>query len=146
MNNIDADQYREIVKMMPIPAVEFVIVRNGQFLLGKRTHRPVKGSWWFPGGRITKGETLAEAITRKLHEETNLSAKHTALLTVKEISFPDSQFDVPTQTINIIYRIEVDDDSSVRGDEQHSELQWFSQIDPNWDPYVQGVLRFAGFK
>ena len=39
-----------------------------------RNNEPGKGVWFTPGGRILKGESLEEAVTRVLRKETGLEA------------------------------------------------------------------------
>ena len=34
-------------------------------LLLLRDNEPEKDNWWFPGGRVIKGETLENAVIRK---------------------------------------------------------------------------------
>ncbi|MFC1487957.1 NUDIX domain-containing protein [Thermoproteota archaeon] len=43
---------------------------------------PVKGRWWFPGGRIRKGETPKEALAREVKEETGLTVTTSKLVNV----------------------------------------------------------------
>jgi colanic acid biosynthesis protein WcaH len=65
--------YNEIVKLMPIPSVEAIIVRDGKLLFLRRKNYPAKGQWWFPGGRIRRGESIEEALLREVKEETVLT-------------------------------------------------------------------------
>jgi ADP-ribose pyrophosphatase YjhB (NUDIX family) len=44
-------------------------------LLLKRKNEPAKGKWWFPGGRVYRGETRKEAAQRKLREECSLAGE-----------------------------------------------------------------------
>ena len=54
-------------------AVVAVIVRDGKFLMIKRSHRVrAPGKICFPGGSVEEGETLPEAMTRELKEELSL--------------------------------------------------------------------------
>ena len=48
----------------------------------KRNNPPVKDHWWFPGGRIRKGETLQEALVREVKEETGLQVTESELVNV----------------------------------------------------------------
>ena len=53
-------------------------------LLVKRAASPAKGLWSIPGGKLRRGETLAEAVERELHEETGLKVRARELVAVYE--------------------------------------------------------------
>jgi len=56
-------------------AVGVLVQPDGRFLL---TSRPVgkvyAGYWEFPGGKLEAGESVAQALTRELHEELGIEA------------------------------------------------------------------------
>ena len=56
----------------PVLGVGAVVVDDGRLLLVQRDHPPGAGTWAIPGGRVRGGETLAEAVTRELREETGI--------------------------------------------------------------------------
>jgi ADP-ribose pyrophosphatase YjhB (NUDIX family) len=58
-----------------VAAVGAVLIRNGRILLVKRGYPPAVGKWSLPGGVIEAGESLADAATRELEEETGLRAR-----------------------------------------------------------------------
>ena len=70
---IPKNLYNQIVQQMPITSVEAIIKKDNTLLFLKRNNPPAKGEWWFPGGRIRKGETLKEALIREIKEETGLT-------------------------------------------------------------------------
>ena len=59
----------------PYVGVGAVIVRDGEVLLVKRRHEPLRGRWSLPGGAIEVGETLDACLTRELREETGLEVQ-----------------------------------------------------------------------
>jgi len=71
MTFLPADTYRLIEQSMPIACVDFVIVRerDGCRELGLiRRHSPFGEVWCHLGGRIQRGETIADAIRRHSSE------------------------------------------------------------------------------
>ncbi|MGH9245905.1 MAG: NUDIX hydrolase [Acidimicrobiales bacterium] len=58
----------------PEVCVGAIAVDDGQLLMIRRGRGPAAGSWTLPGGRVERGETLAEAVVRELAEETSLEA------------------------------------------------------------------------
>ena len=70
---------------MPVPSKETVFIdmataillHNGKIFIQKRLKKDVwAGLWEFPGGRIKKGESPAEAVVREFYEETELRIGH----------------------------------------------------------------------
>lgn len=59
----------------PELCVGAVVVRDGAILLIRRGSPPGQGLWSVPGGRVQRGETLAEAACRELREETGLDGE-----------------------------------------------------------------------
>ena len=59
----------------PELCVGAVVVRDDAILLIRRGSPPGQGLWSVPGGRVKRGETLAEAARRELREETGLDAE-----------------------------------------------------------------------
>ena len=57
----------------PRLAVSAGIFRDGKILLVRRAREPAKGVYTFPGGRVEFGESLTEALTREIREETGLT-------------------------------------------------------------------------
>jgi mutator protein MutT len=70
----------------PEVAVGAIVVdAQGRVLLIRRGHPPNQGLWTLPGGRVERGETLAQALSRELATETGLAATCGPLAEVFEI-------------------------------------------------------------
>ena len=79
--------------MTPIVAVgAFVFDREGRVLLVERAKPPGEGLWTLPGGRLERGETLAQAVAREVREETGLIVEVGALACVVERMGDDFHF------------------------------------------------------
>ena len=76
MSRIPKKRYIQTLKSLPILCVD-IIARNtkGEYLLVKRANEPKKGRWWIVGGRAFKGESLEQAVIRKVKEETGKRIK-----------------------------------------------------------------------
>jgi len=62
------------VTTRPEVCVGGIALHDGNLLLIRRGHGPAAGQWSVPGGRVEHGETLAEAVTREVREETGLES------------------------------------------------------------------------
>lgn len=56
----------------PELCVGAVVERGDELLLIRRGRGAAAGEWSVPGGRVERGETLAEAVVREVREETGL--------------------------------------------------------------------------
>lgn len=72
------------LQQQPKLGVSASIWRDGKVLLVERA-KPPKGIWAFPGGHVELGETLEQAATRELQEETGMSARFRGLLGLYDV-------------------------------------------------------------
>lgn len=70
----------------PVAAVGGLVTnQQGELLLVRRAREPEKGKWGLPGGFIDRNETIEQALSREVLEETNLCVSEATYLT----SFPN---------------------------------------------------------
>lgn len=71
---------RTVAQVSKVAVAGVVVIKDGRFLA---IHRPKKGDWSLPKGRLDPGESSAEAAVRECLEETGIQVRlHGALPTV----------------------------------------------------------------
>ncbi len=73
----------------PFLAASAAIIRDGRVLIVRRARMPGSGVYTLPGGVVETGETLTEAVTREVREETGLEIEPLALAGFREIILRD---------------------------------------------------------
>lgn len=125
MDLIPSSLYSEIHRTMPIVCVDVVLYTDKQVLMIKRKREPANNEYWFPGGRLLKGECLKEAAHRIVKSETGLSLRDPILLGHGETRFERDPFGhgAGTHTINFIFvsRVGAMNLMAVTLDDNHSE-------------------------
>lgn len=146
---IPAPLYREILATMPVVCVDLVIKNQGRILMVQRKNEPARGDWWFPGGRIRKGETLLQTALRQAREEVGVRGLCGSLIHVEETQFPTGPFGDPVHTVNLCYSFEAYSREVVL-DADHAEYLWCSPeqllSDRHLHPYLHRCLANAGFR
>lgn len=78
---------------MPVVGVgAFVFDAQDRVLVIERGKPPSQGLWSVPGGRLERGETLAQAVAREIREETGILAEVGPLVGVIERIADDYHF------------------------------------------------------
>jgi len=73
----------------PFLAVSAAIVHDGKVLAVRRARKPAINLYTMPGGVVEAGETLFEAVTREVREETALAIEPVALAGHREAIMRD---------------------------------------------------------
>jgi 8-oxo-dGTP diphosphatase len=113
-----------------------IVVHDGELLLIRRGRSPAAGLWSVPGGRVEKGELLAEAVVRELREETGLEAVCGPLVGWVESFEDDRHFVILDFEATVL-----DDQIPVAGDDA-AEVAWVPLADVIDRPLVDGLAEF----
>jgi len=71
-------------------AVAIIFNKLGHILIAKRPdHAHQGGKWEFPGGKIEKGESIEEALTRELAEEVGITVQQTSPFMALDYDYGD---------------------------------------------------------
>ena len=98
-------------------AAGVIRLADGRFLLGKRAEDAVYAGYWeFPGGKVERGESPAEALARELDEELGIQVEGLWPWIVREHHYEHA--DVR------LYFFEVPHWSGTVNDHVHSDLKW----------------------
>jgi len=129
--------YKEIMEYSIIPTVDVLFVGDKRkILLWLRGNKPLKWVYYFPGGRIEKGETIQQAVIRKMEEELwyVVDVNRLILLNIYDDFFCESIYEWVTLqniTITYVYLLEDNEINSIKpNDSQHDEFMFF-EIDDN---------------
>jgi colanic acid biosynthesis protein WcaH len=125
--------FNQIVKLLPIASVEALIVIDKSLLLLKRNNEPAKGLWWFPGGRIHKGESLKETLCREILEETGLHLETFKLINVYSRAFPERH------DITIVFLCTCKE-GKIKVDSEHSEYKLFKEMPHDLHPFLAETI------
>ncbi len=75
----------------PYLAVSAAIFRDGKVLVVRRARNPALNLYTLPGGAVEIGETLLQAVSREVCEETSLEVEPVALAGQREVVVRDAQ-------------------------------------------------------
>jgi len=104
----------------------FLMNDQGELLILKRLKADVfSGMWDTPGGKLEDTDTLLEAITREVKEETDLNLKEVVLV-LSSSKFQGDMNDRPLIFRNIYLGKAA---GEVKLSEEHSEYKWIKPAD-----------------
>ena len=144
---IPTPHYKAIVEVLPILCVDLLIIHNSRCLLLKRTNEPALGQYWFPGGRVRKNESIAEAAIRISKAETGLDCIFKEQVSVEETMFEKAaNMDSDVHTVNICCTMEVVSTlDCLKPDRFHDDFKWVDKLSGDFHDGVKHPLSKIGF-
>lgn len=119
-----------VVESTPLIAIDFIIEKDAQYLLGKRINKPAQGYYFTIGGRILKNEAINQAIMRISLKEIGLGVTMEQLkfLGVFEHFYHDSfpSDNISTHYIVLAYLLHLNQEVNLPMLE-HNEYRYFSK-------------------
>lgn len=131
MSLIPLHKYQDILKVLPVLCADIVVQNeNGEYLLVKRNNEPKKGEWWVIGGRVLKGETMEEAVVRKVRQETGLKVKDLRPIGYFELVQGTNPFGLPFDyhSVSVVFTAFIDDRQPVKLDNQSVEYKFAKKL------------------
>jgi len=121
-----------------------LIFHKNKFLLMKSDDPDFLGALECPGGRVNRGEIIAETLEREIKEEIGLDLNKIPhkinLFTLNQRDEVEYDWDDHTQIIEIYYKVVVPDEVDLKVDslEESSELIWID-ANTNLDEFLYRV-------
>ncbi|EKS73221.1 MULTISPECIES: GDP-mannose mannosyl hydrolase [Caballeronia] len=120
-----------VVRLAPLVAIDLIVTDgNRRILVGHRRNRPAQGTWFVPGGRIRKDESLDAAYRRIVSNELGVaSAQRSAarFFGVYEHLYDDNfagADGIGTHYIVLAYALTLSSKVPIGRFDQHSGYRW----------------------
>ena len=105
--------FEAVVENTPLVSIDLVITKLDTMFVGMRKNRPAKDTYFVPGGRICKDETIEQAFHRIAKNEMGLDIdiKDARFMGVFEHFYPDSTLnaDCTTHYVVLAYHLTIRD-------------------------------------
>lgn len=108
---------------------------RGRLLVVRRGNPPARGRWTLPGGKVERGERLAEAVRRELSEETGLDVDVGDLVGVTEVVAEDRHYVIVDLWATVV-------GGELRAGDDAAEVRWMGRGDLEEVGTTPGLLDF----
>lgn len=115
-----------------------VAIHDGDLLMIRRGHGPAAGEWSVPGGRVERGELLAEAVVREVREETGLECVCGPLIGWVERIEDDSS----AHFVILDFEVTVLDETPPQAGDDAAEARWVPLPEVTDLRLVEGLAEF----
>ena len=130
----------------PWVGVGIVVWRGDEVLLVRRAKPPRLGEWSIPGGAQSLGETIFEAAIREVREETGVTVKPTAIVTVVDSVLRDAELRTQFRYTLVEISAEWISGEPVAGDDVDA-VRWATREDAvaliRWDETLRIIAEAA---
>ena len=125
---IPEEKFQEIINLIPIFCIDFLIKREDKILLIKRKQEPLKGIYWFPGGRLRLYETIEDFVKRVQLKEIGAFFDNYKLKGFSNYFFHKNKFSRALHTPTLLYEVQVNKNFLPKIDENHSDFIWSKDL------------------
>jgi colanic acid biosynthesis protein WcaH len=144
---LPASEFAAMVKNMPLIAIDLLVEdEKGDYLLGWRSNPPAQSSWFVPGGRIRKNESLANAFMRITQTELGsaLKLEQAAFKGVYQHFYAENflgEQGQSTHYITLAYQLKVHKNALSLPTDQHAHYRWTNYESIQLDPQIHTYTR-----
>ena len=143
---LEQQVFLDIVAHAPLVSIDLIVANaRDNVLLGQRVNAPARGTWFVPGGRIRKNETMATAYARVCGDELGVAQDiRQAMFAGVYEHFYDDNFagasGISTHYVVMTYRLTIPDSLSLPH-HQHRAYRWMRPDDIVADDSVHPYTR-----
>jgi colanic acid biosynthesis protein WcaH len=144
----DPSVFGLIVRHTPLISIDLLVYnQHNEVLLGLRKNQPARDSWFVPGGRILKDESIRDAFSRIALAETGIrvSIERANFHGVYEHFHPGDNFlgdpEFGTHYIVLAFELKPDDPLRIVPDSQHDNYRWVPVDELLNDPAVHRYVK-----
>ena len=127
---LEPQDFEHVVRFTPLVSIDIVVrSKDGRVLLGRRKNEPAKNSFFVPGGRITKNESLEAAFKRITAAELGvpMELKQARFIGVYEHIYQENVFGKEgfgTHYIVLAYELILTQTPASLPTQQHEDYVW----------------------
>ncbi|PSQ15875.1 ADP-ribose pyrophosphatase [Halobacteriales archaeon QS_8_69_26] len=145
--HIPEERFAECLAVLPQACVEVVLEHDGGVLLARRTNEPAEGEWFWPGGRLYRGERLPDAARRVAREELGIAVGLLGQLGAYGHFWDTASVDGldSRHTVNVVYHCRpADEDFEIDLDDQHDDYRFVTGVEDWMHEYVREYVEDSG--
>jgi GDP-mannose mannosyl hydrolase len=123
--------FLDVVRLTPLVSIDLIVTDGTRrVLVGQRRNRPAQGTWFVPGGRIQKDESIDTAFTRIVNDELGVASverSSSRFYGVYEHRYGDNFAGAPgitTHYIVLAYAMSLSGTVPIGRFDQHSKYAW----------------------
>ena len=127
---LESQDFERVVRFTPLVSIDIVVrSKDGHVLLGRRKNEPARNSFFVPGGRITKNESLEAAFKRITVTELGLQMelKQARFIGVYEHIYKENVFGklgFGTHYVVLAYELILTQTPASLPTQQHEDYVW----------------------
>lgn len=130
------NEFKSIYTKVPRLTVDLIIVKEKRFLLTKRSIKPFKGLWHFPGGGVEYREKIREAINRIAKKELGVK-----VISKKFLGYIETLKDGYGHSVSLIFKCKIVGNKKPKPLQQASKISFFNKIPKKIIPKQEEFLK-----
>jgi colanic acid biosynthesis protein WcaH len=127
---LEPQDFERVIRFTPLVSIDIIVrSKDGRVLLGRRRNEPARNSFFVPGGRITKDESLGAAFRRVTAAElgVRMELNQARFIGVYEHLYKENFFEKEgfgTHYVVLAYELILSETPASLPSQQHEDYVW----------------------